>query len=58
MVFAGYTGTILLKNGKLSDLIGELQVPLLLFSLVGYLLVNLLVSDVQFSSPVFMASLT
>lgn len=58
VVFAGYSGTILLKNGKLSDLIGELQVPLLLFSLVGYLLVNLLVLDVQFSSPVFMASLT
>ena len=24
--FAGYTGTVLLNNGKLSDLIGELQV--------------------------------
>ena len=25
-VFAGYTGTILVKNGKFSDLLGELQV--------------------------------
>lgn len=30
-VFAGYTGSILVKNGKLAEILAELQVSVLLF---------------------------
>lgn len=32
--FSGYTGTVLLKNGKLSDMLGELQVSFDRFDLL------------------------